>query len=303
MNSFIRVRDGIRRFVLAREVLMLRIWNFIVAFVGMMVINSNFGYLKNLNHWYVNVAVAAISAFLPMNGAAALLALVLIADLTSLSLQVALIALGFWVVSIIVCAYFRSKNTYNTVVVPLTYSLNCPYVIAMGAGLLRDFKELTSVICGSVFAYYLHIIKINSSTILDETAAISVISLLVVQMVQNKMFYIFVIAMVAMFITVYTLRQQSIRMSWLVADVAGVVVEFIIMLVGLIITSQRGEIGSLILANLVVFLVGVFMNYFILDLDYSRIEKVQFEDDDYYYYVAAIPKISMVDGDNEIKTF
>ncbi|MCF0132073.1 MAG: hypothetical protein HUJ71_10075 [Pseudobutyrivibrio sp.] len=303
MNSFIRVRDGIRRFVLAREVLMLRIWNFIVAFVGMMVINSNFGYLKNLNHWYVNVAVAAISAFLPMNGAAALLALVLIADLTSLSLQVALIALGFWVVSIIVCAYFRSKNTYNTVVVPLTYSLNCPYVIAMGAGLLRDFKELTSVICGSVFAYYLHIIKINSSTILDETADISVISLLVVQMVQNKMFYIFVIAMVAMFITVYTLRQQSIRMSWLVADVAGVVVEFIIMLVGLIITSQRGEIGSLILANLVVFLVGVFMNYFILDLDYSRIEKVQFEDDDYYYYVAAIPKIRMVDEDKEIKTF
>ena len=48
-------------------------------------------------------------------------------------------------------------------------------------------------------------------------------------------------------------------------------------------------------------LVGVILNYFVLDLDYSRIEKVQFEDDDYYYYVTAVPKIRIVEEDKEIK--
>ena len=60
------------------------------------------------------------------------------------------------------------------------------------------------------------------------------------------------------------------------------------MLAGYLVTSQKGQIPSLILGNIFVIAVGFILNYFILDLDYSRIEKVQFEDDDYYYYVTAV---------------
>jgi hypothetical protein len=36
-------------------------------------------------------------------------------------------------------------------------------------------------------------------------------------------------------------------------------------------------------------------------LDYSRIEKLQFEDDDYNYYVTAIPKIQLTEKTLEVK--
>ncbi|MBR1622888.1 MAG: hypothetical protein IJ675_03140, partial [Pseudobutyrivibrio sp.] len=117
----------------------------------------------------------------------------------------------------------------------------------------------------------------------------------------SRMFYFFLAAMIAMFLIVYMLRQSSINMSWIVANFAGVAVEFIIMLTGYLVTSQKGEIPSLILGNVIVIIVGFILNYFILDLDYSRIEKVQFEDDEYYYYVTAVPKIRIVEEDKEVK--
>ena len=137
--------------------------------------------------------------------------------------------------------------------------------------------------------------------IIDETSAVSVVSLINEQMLRGRMFYFFLVAMIAMFLIVYMLRQSNINMSWIIANLAGVAVEFIIMLTGFLLTSQKGEIPGLILGNILVIIVGIILNYFILDLDYSRIEKVQFEDDDYYYYVTAVPKIRIVEEEKEVK--
>ena len=303
MNDFIKIRDAIRKFIFAYDDIMLKVRNALIGLVGMILINSNFGYQKTINHWFMPVIIGLLSAFLPMKGVACVLGLLLIVHLTSLSLQAALFALGFWVFGIIACTYFKSESTFSISLVPVTYGLSCPYVMASGTALLRDFKEIVSVICGTVVSFYLHILKINASTILDETADVSMISLLKVQMLQNKMFYFYVAAMVAMYITVYIIRHQAIKFAWIVATAAGAVAEFIIMLTGLIISSQRSDIGKLILGNIIVLLTGIVLHSIILDFDYSRVEKVQFEDDDYYYYVTAVPKIRMASEDKEIKTF
>ena len=301
MNAFIRIRDDIRRFVLSREMLFLKIWSALVAFVGLLCISSNFGHNKHISHIWVSVIIAIICAFFPIQGVTLILAVVLLIDLASLNIQVAFVALAMWVAGYLVCAYFRSKDSYNMVIVPMTYSFGAPYVVSLGAGLMSNINELTSVVCGSVIAFYLHVIKDNTTAIVDETSDVSVFSLIQEQMITNRMFWFFIAAMVAMYLVVYLLRQSSINMSWMVANLAGVAVEFIIMLAGYLLTSQKSEIPSLILGNLLVLLVGVILNYFVLDLDYSRIEKVQFEDDDYYYYVTAVPKIRIAEEDKEVK--
>ncbi len=301
MNAFIRLRDDIRRFILAREMLFLKIWSALIAFIGVTCINLNVGYNKTIRKPWIAIIIAVMCAFFPIQGVSLVLIAVLLIHLLALGPQVALVALGLIVVGYIVCAYFRSKNTYNMVAVPICYSFHSPYVMALGTGLMSNINELASVICGTVTAYFLHIIKDNAQAILDETSEVSVFSLMQEQMLTNKMFYFFLAAMVAMFLVVYLLRQSSINMSWIIADVVGVAVEFIIMLAGLLLTSTKGQIPSLLLGNLIVLIVGFILNYFILDLDYSRIEKVQFEDDDYYYYVTAVPKIRIVEEDKEVK--
>ncbi len=303
MNAFIRLRDNIRKFVLSRELLFYKIWHALVAFVGLMCIRTNFGHNKQLSHIWVMLIISIVCAFFPIQGVAIVLAAVLLVDLMALSADVAIVTLGLIVAGYLVCLYFRSKNTYNMATVPVCYTFHSPYVIALGAGLMSNINELTSVICGSVLAFYLQVIKDNTTAIVDDTSEVSVTSLIQEQMFTNKMFWFFIVAMVAMFMVVYMLRQVSINMSWIIANIAGVVVEFIIMLAGYLLTSQKGEIPGLIIGNIIVFAVGMILNYFILDLDYSRIEKVQFEDDDYFYYVTAVPKIRIAEEDKEVKKF
>jgi len=301
MNTFIGFRDDIRKFVLSREMFFIKLWKAIVAFVSLMCIKANFGYNKNLSQLWVVILISLVCAFFPIQGVALVLTIVLLADLAALGAQTALVALALVIIGYLVCAYLRSKNTYNMVMVPVCYAFHAPYVMALGSGLMSNINELCSVICGTVTAYYLHIVKNNAAAILDDTSDVSIIGLLNEQMLTNKMFYFFLVAMIAMFLIVYYLRQASINMSWIVANFVGVAVEFIIMLMGYLLTSNKTEIPGLIVGNIIVLVVGFILNYFILDLDYSRIEKVQFEDDDYYYYVTAVPKIRIVEEEKEVK--
>ena len=45
------------------------------------------------------------------------------------------------------------------------------------------------------------------------------------------------------------------------------------------------------------------IEFFRFCLDYSRTEKVQFEDDEYYYYVKAVPKAIVAGTDKKVTRF
>lgn len=301
MNYFIAVRDRIRQIIAAYEVIFLRIWNMVIGLVGVTCINHALGYQKTLTQWWAVLIVVVLCGFLPVKGVSLLIMLVALVHLLSLASDVAIVGGILIVVGYLLCAYFHSNDNYNMMSVPVCYAIRSPYSVAVAAGLMKSINEVTSVICGCFTAYYLHVVKLNASAILDETSDVSAISLLKDQMLRSKGFYFFLIAMVALFIVVYAVRQMEIHMSWLIAVLAGCAVEFFIMLAGCLMTGAKSEIPSLLLGNVIAIALGVLLNYLVLDLDYSRIEKVQFEDDDYYYYVTAVPKIRIAAEDKAFK--
>jgi hypothetical protein len=54
-----------------------------------------------------------------------------------------------------------------------------------------------------------------------------------------------------------------------------------------------GNIGGMILGTIFSALISIVVLFFRHILDYTSVENVQFEDDDYYYYVKAVPKIKI----------
>ena len=44
------------------------------------------------------------------------------------------------------------------------------------------------------------------------------------------------------------------------------------------------------------------LEFFVFNVDYSRTEHVQFEDDEYYYYVKAVPKNTVTAPQKRVKT-
>lgn len=62
------------------------------------------------------------------------------------------------------------------------------------------------------------------------------------------------------------------------------------------------SIIGLILGSIVSVLLVKVLQFFVFNVDYSRTEMVQFEDDEYYYYVKAVPKNTVATPEKRVKT-
>ena len=62
---------------------------------------------------------------------------------------------------------------------------------------------------------------------------------------------------------------------------------------GWLVFDNGPSVIGLLLGTIVAIPIAIGVGFMFMGLDYSRTEKVQFEDDDYYYYVKAVPKMSI----------
>lgn len=301
MTFLIQLRTKIRHFIITREEWVVRLLRFAIVLVILLVMNRCFGYQKILNHWWVSVVIAGISMLLPLAGSTFIVIFVGLMHLMTLSTDVAVVALVLLAISYAVSTYFRADDTYNMMVIPACRYLNIPFVVPMEAGLMRSIHELPTIICGSVLSYYLKAVVENASSFLDPNTDLSAAELLQGQILNNSMFYIYLVAMTAMFLVVYTVRTKGIEHAWLVGVLSGVVVEFVLMLAGILFTGEKESIPLLVIGNVVTLIVGLGMVFFARGFDYTRTEHVQFEDDEYYYYVTAVPKMHIPEQEKEIK--
>ena len=52
---------------------------------------------------------------------------------------------------------------------------------------------------------------------------------------------------------------------------------------------------------MVAVLLGIVLEFFVFGGDYTRTERLEYEDDDYYYYVKAVPKALVATSERSIK--
>ncbi len=302
MNKYlIYMQDFLRTFLIKHELLAMRISRGFLTFAGLLTINHYFGYGAILSNLLLQIIVAVLCAFVPLSGSCLLLVIFLLLQIFVLSTQAALIAAVLFVMAYVLCGYYGARHSFNNIYMPILYQLQIPFASTLVSALTGGINEVTSVISGGVLAFYLAVIRRNASALLDAASGQSVTSVMLQGMFMNTSFYYYMIALIALFLTAHTIRRQNIPHSGIFAVCTGVVLEFVIMLIGYLQTGNSGRIPALIIGNLLMLVFGVLADYFGRGLDYTRIEKVQFEDDEYYYYVTAVPKIHFVQEDKEVK--
>ena len=301
MTFFMKLREQTRNFIMSHEVWVDRVFKCILTFIALEVIVKSFGYSEVLSHVWIHVVIALLCSLVPMSAMALVVEIFLILELLSLSRTVALVAAIFLVVSYVLCGVYHGRAYLNLPGITVTYQLHVPYLLPLEAGLLGNANEVTTVICGATISYYLKSVKDHASQLMDSADSISVQDILTEGLVTNVMFYVYLTALVVMFLVVYSIRILNIAHSWLIAVAVGAVSEFLILLAGYLVTGRTSQIPWLIGGNVIAMLIGFATNYLVLDLDYNRAQKVQFEDDEYYYYVTAVPKIRLTEEAKEIK--
>ncbi len=96
---------------------------------------------------------------------------------------------------------------------------------------------------------------------------------------------------------------MSIEYAWTVAIVSGILFQSVGLIAGYLLLGITGKTYEVLIGNGVACLAAFFLQFVFFNLDYSRTERLQFEDDEYYYYVKAVPKAFVPGTDKKVKRF
>ncbi len=303
MTGLIEFREQIKSFFIKNEVFILPVIKFLLALVTLIVINTNIGYMSKLTNMALVAMVALACSFLPVNAILLFAAVFIIGHFYAVSLPVAVVALALILVMFLLYYRLSPKEAYYVVLMPIAFILKVPYVIPIAAGLLGTPFSAVPVSFGVIMYYLMESVKQNTSIMSNSEASnmLQTYTYLVDSLINNKVMLITVLAFAMTTIVVYTIRRLSIDYSWTIAITFGAVTNILVMLIGDYVLNITGSFVTLLVGSAISVVIGLFIQFMAFDVDYTRAEHVQFEDDEYYYYVKAVPKVCITSKDKKVK--
>ena len=153
---------------------------------------------------------------------------------------------------------------------------------------------------------FLNGVKQNETTLggVDEKdAATSKIVVALNQLLGNREMYLVLAIMVVTLVIVYIIRKMSIEHAWAVAIIFGILFEAVGMIAGDMVLGISGKTITILVGSIISCVIAFVIQFLFFNLDYSRTERLQFEDDEYYYYVKAVPKAIVAGTDKKVTRF
>lgn len=276
---------------------------FTLALISLLLINSRVGYMESIDKLTLVLIVALMCSFMPMNFIVIISALFALLHLYSFSLECAVVVGAGFLLMFLLYLRFSPKDTIVVVLMPVCFLLKIPYVLPLSMGLIGTPASAVSVACGVIAYYMIHYVVQNGAAIAamadEETAA--KFRFIIDGILKNREMAVVIAAFATTVIIVYLIRRLSIDYAWTIAMVAGVVVDIMVLLMGDLMFDINVGLFGVIFGNIVAYLLVLILQFFVFNVDYSRTEKVQFEDDEYYYYVKAVPKVVVSKPEKKVK--
>lgn len=305
MKKIYEVRECLVTFYSRYEPFIVLVLKFLVALLTLTKVNQGLGYMTRLSEPVIYLTVSVVCCILPWSVIAMIASVWVLLHLYALSILAFLV--GAVLITLMFLLYYRfvPDSALFLVLTPMAYCYNVPYIIPVITGLLQKPYTMVSTLCGTVLYFFLQGVKANEA-LLGKTemkdSMLDKVHVLWNQLLSNKEMYLMCLTFVLATLVIYFLRRMSMNHAWTVALGIGVALEFITVMAGHLMMGVEGDLPQLLLSLLFAGILGWFIKFFCFNLDYSRTERVQFEDDEYYYYVKAVPKISFPKLEKKKKT-
>ncbi len=304
MTNLLVLREQLKRFYGKYEVYITPALKFLLAFVSFTMINQTIGYMSALNSMAIVLILALLCSFLPMNLTVVLAAGVALAHLYAFSLECAVVALAVFLLMFILYFRFSPKDTVVVLLTPLFFILKIPYAVPIAMGLIGTPASAVSVACGVIVYYVIGYMNESASVLntFDAEGAVEKFRFIIDGVLGNKTMLIMVVAFAVTIVVVYFIRRLSVDYAWTIATITGALVDILVLLFGDLMFNTNVSIIGLIVGSVISVLLIKVLEFFVFNVDYSRTEMVQFEDDEYYYYVKAVPKNTVATPEKRVKT-
>ncbi len=304
MTSLLVFREQLKKFYSKYELYITPAAKFLLALVTLLVINSSIGYMSELKSFAVVMVLSLMCSFLPTNFIIMVAALVTLGHLYQFSMECAVVALAVFLLLFILYFRFSPKDTLVVILTPICFVFKIPYVIPLAVGLVGTPFSVVSVASGVVVYWMLHYMNVSASVLstFEEDGALEKFRYVIDGLLGNKAMFVTIVAFVATLMVVYFIRRLSVDYAWTIAIIVGALLDILILLFGDLMYNTNLSIIGLIFGNLIAAAAAKVLEFFVFNVDYSRTERVQFEDDEYYYYVKAVPKNTVAAPQKRVKT-
>ena len=304
MFYLLELREKIKKFYQEKETIAVAIFKFLMSFVVFYTITHTLNYSSLFSNILVIMLLSLIGAFVPST-VLTFMAMVI----TSLEVFYFSSVLGIVVVAVLIILYclfirFTPKLGIAVLAVPIAFALKIPCFIPIVLGLVCTPISVVAVGCGTILYYLLDAVKSVHKIVGNATEdGGQIYGYLIKQFKDNTAMIFTIIVFIAITLIVYVIRTREINHAFEVAILTGSVINILTFLIANLLNDVKipVKVGELLLGTLGAGILAFIVQNFRCALDYSTIERVQFEDDDYYYYVKAIPKIKVVEKKSDIK--
>lgn len=304
MSTLLEIRENLRNFYSKYEIYLTPFFKFVLALLTFTTVNTSLGYMVKINNILIVLILALMCSFLPINLIVVVAGIMVTMHLYAVALECALAGGILFLLMFLLYFRFSPKDTVVVLLLPICFFLKIPYLIPIAVGLMGSITSVVSVSCGVVVYYMICFVKENASTLgtmEGSDNAIARFRYVIDGMLSNKTMFVMVIAFAVTVVVVYLIRRLSVNHAWTIAIVTGAVMCVVVMLVGDLKMNTNLSLFSVIIGTVIGALLCKILEFFVFNVDYSRTEYVQFEDDEYYYYVKAVPKNSVTKTNKTVK--
>ena len=302
MTALLEFKQKLKGLYANYEMYLLPLMKFILALVYFIWINSNMGYMAALNNVFVVLILSLICAILPPGVTIFVGFVMMVAHSYALGIEVA----GFMLVLILflMILFLRFSTGKNLVLVftPLACAFDVPALLPVGCGLLSNAVSALPAAGGVIIYYFVRFVRVQSQVLQGpDMDMLKKLTLLSDGIMKNGEMWLTLVAFVAVIIAVNLIRTRTFDYAWRISIVAGGVIYIVVMLVGSMSMGISISVVSLIIFTILSVLVGLALEFFVFGGDYTRTERMEYEDDEYYYYVKAVPKALVSTSERSIK--
>ena len=303
MSSLLEARETIKQFYGKHGIYVDPVLKFLGALIALLVINGNMGYMELLNNIVIVLVVALMCSFMPRNFIVLVSALFVLLHTYALAVECAIVVFATFLLMFLLYFRFTPKDTKIVLLTPLLFALKVPYVMPVAVGLLGGPISVIAVSCGVAVCFMIRFMKDNFTTFSaqDAETGSQKLRLMIDGIMDNKAMLVTIVAFAITVILVYTIRRLSTDHSWSIAILVGTTTDAVFLLICEFMMDLNFSVLGIIAGSAVSFFLCQIIRFMEFNVDYSRTEMVQFEDDEYYYYVKAVPKVVLAVPEKKVK--
>lgn len=299
MISLLMLKERLKTFYGKYDLYLISVMKFILSYLIFYLLNRNIGSMAMLKNPVVPIVLALVCSFMPYGVIAVAAAGFMLLHLANVSMEMAIVTA---VILILVGILYYGQQPGDSVlllVTPLMFAFKIPYVVPLIAGLSLGISSVVPISCGISIYYILLYVKENTGVLTNgaQADALQKYAQVISSVLNNKQMLLMIMAFAAALVVVNLLRRLSVNYAWMIAIVAGMIVQVTVIFLGSMKWNLSLQTGTVLLGILVSILIVSVYHLFVFAVDYSRVEHVQYEDDEYYYYVKAVPKMLVTEPD------